>query len=428
MAQFRNTQDILDEILQKAGEPTNGNSPYETLALTYANKVHHAIIAGGNIFNVDVDEPWVWARSRYPLIMELQPAFTSGSINCTNGSATITFSTASATSLEGWHLQVTGKPTVYKITQHTANTVNAHIDSGFIDSSSTSYGFRAFKLDYEVTPAYFHIDNFNDRLDFQETAATTLSATLTHGTYTADTLLTHVVTQLGATGTASYGGAYDSVLKTFNVTASVSFKLFGASGPNVKRSILPTLGFDQLNHTGAQSYTSTYTPNRVSRLIEPLKIFSRSDGEPFIYSTDPIRMQEDFPMSQVVERAPSRFCRLTEDSSGSIWIRFNAYPKDTTKVMFDWIPQPLDLQDNAVSTPALPRGDVDTLIHGAAAYIAFDNEDSKWEGFLNLCRAGLDAMRKKNRNLLLRTGEFFGQQIPREDLKNEARKLDYGYE
>lgn len=425
MSQFRTTADILDEILQKSGEPTNGNSPYETLARTYANKVHHAIIAGGNIFELNVDEPWMWARSRFPIAFELQPAYTSGTVNITADSTDFAFTTASAVSLEGWHFQVNGKSTVYKIMNHTAGSTTAQLDSGFIDSTG-AYSFRAFKLDYEITPTYMYVDNTNDRLDFQETAATTLNATITHGAYTQSGLITHVVSRLNATGTATWSGAYDSVAKSFNLSSSVTSKLYNLSGSNYKRSILSTLGFDRIDYTGAQTYTSTYMPGQVSRLIEPFKLFA-SGCSPFIYSTDTIRMQEDYPISNVSERIPDRFCRLTEDADGSIWVRFNTYPKDKIKVTVDWIPQPIDLQDNTASRVLLPRQDVDTLIHAACAYICYDKEDSKWEGFLKLAGAGLAAMQKKNRALLFRTGEFFAQQVPREDMRGIAPKPNYGY-
>lgn len=430
MAQFRSTADILDEILQKAGEPTNGNSPFESIAVTYANKVHHAIIGGGNIFNLDVDEPWVWARSRHPIVLELEAGY-AGAVAVTNGVVNITFSSAPTSSLEGWHFQINGKSTVYKITQHTAGDVSAQLDSAIVDDSG-SYNFRAFKLDYEVSPAYMYIDNFNDKISFQETASATLSTTLTHGAYSPTALIAHVAARIDATGANSYSGTWDSVLKQFmlsrtSTTAGTLFNLLGASGSDAKRSVLPLIGFDQINHTGNTTYTSSYTPNSIARMIEPFKLFNNSMDTPFIYSSDPIKMQEDYPISQIRQRVPDRFVRLTEENDGTIWVRFNSYPKYKTKIQIDWIPTPLDLKDNAVSTPKLGRGDVDTLIHGAAAYIAFDKEDSKWEGLLNLCKAGLQAMQKKNRALLYRTGESFAQIIPRLDLTFTAKKLDYGY-
>lgn len=430
MAQFRSTADILDEILTKAGEPTNGNSNYEADALRYANKVHHAIIAGGSVFSQVVDEAWVWARAKHPIVLELQPAYTSGSCIFTVNDTGIILSSAPTISLEGWHIQANGKSTVYKIVQHTAGAVAAALDSSFVDDTG-SYAFRAFKLDYEIMPAYLIVDDFSDRIDYQESTAATVSATLTHGAYSPAALAAHAASRLTAAGGNTYGATYDSVLKQTQIsrnttTAGTYFSMLGAQGPNVRRSALPLLGYDRLNYTAGTTYSSTYVPNSVSRLIEPFKLFGNT-RQPFIYSTDSLRMQEDFPISLTREATPERFCRLTEDADGTVWVRFNSYPKFKTKVSIDWIPTPLDLQDNAASVPALPRPDVDRLIDGAAAMICFDKEDSKWESLFQLCKSGLEAMQRKNRSLLARTGEFFGQIIPRADYMDPARRMDYGY-
>lgn len=426
MSQFRTSADVIDEVLQKAGEITNGNSPYETAARTYVNKAHHAIIGGGNIFDVLVDEPWTWARAKHPITFDLQPAYTSGSVSVVNGDIDINFSTSPTASLEGWHFQLVGKPTIYKITQHTASNSAAVLDSGIVDTTG-SYTFRAFKLDYEVLPTYLYVDDFNDKMNFRQLAVN-FTATLTHGAYVPADLLSHVASRMTAAAvTATYGGSYDTVLKLHNVTSSTTFAMLGVTGAQLRRSCLPLLGFDRLDFSAAQSYTSTYTPNQISRLIEPFRIYNASDRRPFIYSSDPIKMQEDYPISLTEQRIPDRFVRLTEENDGTVRVRFNAYPGTACKVSCDWIPQPIDIQDNAASVPALPRQDVDTLIHAAAAMVAFDKNDNKWEGLLKLANAGLEAMKGKNRALLLRTGEFYGQQVPREDLRLEPRRLNYGY-
>jgi hypothetical protein len=427
VSQFRTTADILDEILQKAGEETNGNSPFETLARTYANKVHHAIIGGGSIFNLKVDEPWVWARSKKPIVLELQPAYTTGAVSCTVNDTAIVFTMAPASSLEGWHFQISGKSTVYKIVQHNAGEVTACLDSSFVDDSG-AFSFRAFKLDYEILPVYAYVDSFNDTMDFQEgTAFTTRTASFTHGAYTLSGLIAHIAARMDTAATASVSGGFDTVLKQYSVTCSSSFKMLGSTGANAKRSVLPSIGFDRIDHTAAQVYTSTYIPNGIARLIEPFKLFTGEVGNPMIYSTDPIKMQQDYPVSLTRERTPDRFVRLTEDNDGTVWVRFNCYPRYKTKIQMDWIPQPIDLQDNTVSTVLLPRGDVDTLIHGACAFIAFDKSDNKFQNFMSLTEAGLEAMKKKNHGALFRTGENFGQIVPRTDYYNPRQRLNYGY-
>lgn len=430
MAQFRTIQDISDEVLQKSGEPTNGNSPYEATVLTYLNKVHHAIIAGGNIFSTKVDEPWTWARAKYPIVLELEPAITTDTVTVTNGDINITFLTAPTQSVEGWHFQLVGRKTVYKISQHTSSITSAVLDSSVIEESGT-YNYRLFKLDYEIFPAYLYVDSWNDRIDFEEAADTPLSATLTHGSYTPTTLINHVVTKLNAAGAATYTGSYDSVLKQFTITSDLSggaiFTLLGATGTSKRRSALPLLGLDRLDHSGAAAYTSAYIVNGIARLIEPFRVFTQESNNPFIKSTDPINLELDYPIALTEEVLPSHFAQVSEDNEGTITVRFNSYPRDTAKVLIDWTPVPIDLQDNAASFPLIPRKDIDVLIHGASSFILFDKEDSKWEQMYGLCKTGLESMEKKNRSELFRTGPEFAQIIPRADLLNRPRKLRYGY-
>lgn len=432
MSQFRTAADIADEVLQKSGETTNGTSDYESLVMTYLNKVQQAIIGGGSIFALEVDEVWNWARSRWPIVLELEPPYVTGSIQVTQDDVNITFSDAPATSVEKWHIQIPGKATVYKIALHDAGDPTAQLDSSMIEETGT-YSFRAFKLDYEVLPKYIYVDSYNDKLDFVETGSTQITATLTHGSYTPDTFIAHVVAKLNAAGTnGNYTGSYDSVLKLFTLISSggggKAFSLIGATGTNRKRSSLPLLGFDQKDYSAVLTYTSTYIVNGVSRLIEPFKIFRmgfRDDRQ--ITATDGINMEIDYPLHAVAERTPEKFCFIYEDNEGSKWVRFSSYPSVRTKVLIEWIPIPRDLQDNAASIPAIPRKDIDVLIHGATTFILFDKEDDKWNGTLALAKAGLEAMQKKNRSELFRTGPKFAQITPRLDLARDKRRIDYGY-
>lgn len=428
MAQFRTSADILNEILLKSGEPTNGNSPFASRVITYANKVHHAIIGGGNIFDINVDEPWVWARSRFPIVLELLPVYNTGSAACTLDDVNVVLTSAPTDSLEGWHFQINGQGTVYKIQQHTAGSVNLMLDSAFVNASN-AYNFRIYKLDYDIIPSYMYVDNTNDRVDFSEgTASGTVAATLTHGSYTPANLIAHIASRIQTAGTKTYSGSYDSVIQKFSITQTgTAFSVLPVSGSNYTRNGMKNVGFDILDYTGAQTYTSTYTPNQVARLIEPFKLFVTDRSSPFIYSTDPIKMQQDYPIAFTTERIPDKFVRLNETPDGKVTVRFNSYPRDKTKVMIDWVPQPVDLQNNAASFPLVPRGDIDALIHGACAFIAWDKEDSKFQGFVDLTKSQLEAMKKKNHNELFRTGVNFGQMTPRLDRMQQEKYLRYGY-
>lgn len=437
MAQFRTTADILDEVLQKSGEPTNGNSPYESIVLTYLNKAHQAIIGGGSIFSLKVDEPWTWARAKNPMVLEFQPAITYGTISVTENDINVTFNSAPAVSVQGWYLQlVGGEQTIYRITQHSAGVSSATLDSNCFDATG-DYSFRVFKLDYELTPAFIYVDSQNDRLDLVEVGSTQITVSLTHGSYTPSTFISHVVARLNASGTNGlYTGSYDSVLKQFTLTSSLAggklFSLLGATGTNRRRSALPLLGLDLIDHTAANddsagTFISDYLINGISRLIEPFRIFTSETECPTITGNDPILMAQDYPIHLCDERTPSQFAKVKEDGEGTITIRLNSYPKEKLKALIDWIPIPIDLQDNTASYPLVPRKDIDVLIHAACAMVLFDKEDSKWEIMLKLAGAGLEAMEKKNRSEAFRIGDSYAQIVPRLDLANKPRKLRYGY-
>lgn len=432
MAQFRTTADIKLEVLHKAGEPINGNSSYDGKAMTYLNKAHQAIVGGGSIFSLKVDESFTWARAKNPIILELQPAFFTGTLTCVNEARSVTFSNPPTSSIEGWHVKIDGDSTVYKLTEHTASQPSGTIDSGFMGVSGT-FTFKAFKLDYEISPRYLVIDSSNDRFNFIE-VVTELTVSLTHGSYTPAELATHMTTILNAhvSTVATYTVTYDAISKQFTLLSNLSgmgavHKLLGATGTNRKRSALPVLGFDNLDYSGAASYTSTYMIGAISRLIEPFKIF-RNQNCPFITSTDPILLEQGHPLSGVRECVPELFAKITEDFSGTIIVRFNSYPKERMKVEVNWVEVPHDLQNNDASFPLIPRKEIDTLIHAAASFIMFDKSDSKFVDTIALVGKQLEAMEKKNRSELFRTGENFGQIVPRLDLTEKKRFLRYGYE
>lgn len=432
MSQFRTSADLKLEVLAKAGEPTNGNSSYDSEAMLYLNKAHQVLIGGGNIFSLEVDEAWTWARSRYPIVLELQPAITTGSITVTQNSRTITFSVAPTASVEGWFFKTEDDRTVYKITQHTASSTTATIDAGYMKSSG-SKNYRTFKLDYEIFPKYLTVDSRNDKIDFVKTGSAQITATLTHGSYTPTEYIAHVASVITAAAAGpTITGSYDAVLKLFTLTSNLSggtvFKLLGATGTNRRRSALPTLGLDLLDYTGAASYSSTYIIGGISRLVEPFRIYVRC-RDPFIYSADPARMELDYPISHIREFTPMRFARMLHDNEGSITVRFNSYPKEAMKVEINWVPIPIDLQNNDASYPIIPRADIDILIHAAATFILFDKNDDKWKDMLAAVDKQLQAMQKKNRSELFRSGENFGQIVPREDRQYLYRRFRprYGY-
>jgi hypothetical protein len=163
-------------------------------------------------------------------------------------------------------------------------------------------------------------------------------------------------------------------------------------------------------------------------MVEPMRIYRGANKEGKIYGMDAARFLLDYPLTRVEQGYPTRFVKLIEEPDGRIVVRFNNYPKELTRIELEWVPVPIDLQDNAVSVPKLPRKFIDILEYGASAYLLLEKEDSKWEQFHQLAGQKLEAAIIANRAELLKMGQFFGQTIAREDLLDRRRrKLTYGY-
>lgn len=435
MAQFRTTADYVDAVLNRAGETTSGTSPYESDALTYLNKIHYGLLAGGLIFDVNVDEAWTWARAKYPYVIELKAPITTGTITLTNGTDAGTFSSAPAVSLTGWHIRASGEKTVYRIAAHTASSTAFEIDSFYVGTTGASKNYEAFKLDYEIVPTHVYIESgINDKLDFIRTGSTEATATLTAGAYTPSALGTHVAAQIttAAGGSSTYGCTYDSVTGKFTLTSTLTggdiFKFLGATGTNVARSAWGTLGFDYSDNTSAASQVATYVLGGVTRLVGPMRAFRAGLHSRDIEGVEIRTLQEDCPLSEVAQRIPRKFAVLREGQDGRLVVRFDGYPSEAMKVEVDVIEVPLDLKDLAASVPKVPRKYSDILEYGAACFILTDKEDDKAATYMQFAKAQLLLMQAAHRAQLKRTDPNFGGITPRSDLASVKRRLRYGYD
>lgn len=111
---------------------------------------------------------------------------------------------------------------------------------------------------------YYVIDDENDRIDFEETASTELTANLTGDIYTADDLCTEIDTQLTAAGASVYTVTFDRFTGEFKLASDRAggggtFKILWSSGTNAYRSVGMTLGFDtSADDSDAASHTSDF--------------------------------------------------------------------------------------------------------------------------------------------------------------------------
>lgn len=436
MAQFRTTADLLDLALQSAGETTGGTSAYETQALNYMNRVHMAIVAGGTIpllkdQVVEIDEVFRWSKAAKPFVFELQPKVDTGTVTFTLGSEAGTFSSGPAASLAGWHIKVDGRDEWFKIASHTAAATAFEIDGAYPDATVTT-SFRAVKLDYDIVPDYLVIDSSNNKVQFQEAAGVTQTATLTSGAYTPSELATEVQTQLNTTGgTPVYTVTYSATTRKFTIASDrgggATFVLVG-NGSSAEFSAHKLLGFDDVASTNAASVESTYVLGGIARLIAPLRIHKGASLSGNIYGIDPESFQRDFPFPLIGEGYPDKFAIVGEKSDGTYTVRFNKYPVDKTRVEADHVPVPRDLKDDAASIPLLPRKYADVLQDATAFYILLDKNDDKAQIYANMVSAKLMAMVNQNRGEQQRMGDSFGQLVPRLDNSSSTsrRRLIFG--
>lgn len=451
MANFRTTPDILDGVLRRCGEitSTQGVSPWQSAALLYINQIHHTVITGGNELNVDVDEPWAFAKSRQPIVIQLNPSITAGTVSLTQGSPQGTFSGApqvngANASLQGWFLKPQGNPELYKISSHTSGSTSFFIDANFPQNTNASLSYQAFQLDYDLVSSVVSVDEQNDTLDFSEDGITQLSASLTHGSYAPATLATNIALALTSASTAgsTYTGSYDSIQRYYTFSSNAHnaslFQLWGA-GSNYYRSLWTTSGFDYSNQTGALSYTGSYPMDSVLRLTQPARLYygyqfvygQGSDGR--VENLDPVAFDAQFPLLDIRMGTPEAFTLVREKRDGTMKVRFNRYLNTTQnmRVEFEYIPFPKDLFNNSSSIPLVPRKFVRLLEFGASFYLMNDKNDPRASTYMGIAQQTLNAMLRENRRELERTGKQFGNIVARPDLMPSKRHLRlnvYGYD
>ena len=420
MANLRSTNDVKKFALARAGELTDGTSSYDSDALEFIIEAHRNIIGGSNLFNLSTNEPWIWAKSRYPIILNLQPKQT-GACSLTQNSESGTFSVGPTPSLKGWFLKIDGRDSVFQIAEHTAGATAFELDADYPDDTGASLNFRAFKLDYDLVPDQIIIDSENDKIDFEETASTELTSTLTHGTYSPSELATEIKTQMDTDGASVYTVSFASDTRKFTIVSDGAggggiLTLLGSTGTNSHRHTLPNLGYTQEDKSAALTYTSDQPLHAIERLPEPLSVH-RSNDEPKnkIFEIDPKLMSLEHQLHLIREEIPTRFATVRKKPDGTLVIRFNAYPAEITRVEIPWIPEPLDLKDNSTSEPLLPVNFRSILAYGAAHFIAEDRADDKATSFLAKAVAELQAMIQQVRKQHSGNNPNYGRLIPRRD-------------
>lgn len=125
-----------------------------------------------------------------------------------------------------------------------------HLEPDAPNGNHFSVGKQNVQLAYTAGYGTFEIlAGVNDKLDFEETADSELTATVADGIYTASDLGTALDTALEASGASSYTTTYDYFTGKFKIVSDLAggggtFKILWNGGTNIETGIGRTLGFD----------------------------------------------------------------------------------------------------------------------------------------------------------------------------------------
>lgn len=420
MSFLRDTHALKKEVLNICGELDDGTSHFDSIVVDRLNALYQGLLAGGNEFGIDIAEPWVWAQSKRPILLTLLPNYNTTNAVMTQGSFNASFSAAPTISLEGYFLRLTNLDDIYRIAHHTASQTAFTLDQPYIQPSGT-FGFEAFKLDYDLIDNTVIIDQYNDSIDFRENASVTLTAVLTHGSYTPTTLCAEIKSQMEIQGAETYTISFNSITRKFTIAQGGAYlDLRFASGPSVDISASEVLGYDMDDYTGALSYVSPYSLNAITRLTAPAAMYREAPAyytspkdAGKIFLIDNNTFLREYPLNRLRKDMPDRMCIVGQTPQGLWKVRFNQSPTESIRAEINYIPVRRKLVDNTSSYPVLPGANTDYLVFGAAHFVLLEKTDSKAEMYGQLAEAKLRALVNDNRKNLQLSGINYGKLIPR---------------
>lgn len=142
---YQFTADLLTDILFRTNAESTGD--FDAAALRYLNRAYFAVCGGGQEFSPDLHEEWLWLKSQPPGVLTLLPEVTTGTVTVTNNSAAMTFSSAPAVSVAGYHFKVATHADIFRVSAHVATSISATLDGVYTGPSGSglTYGLRKYE-------------------------------------------------------------------------------------------------------------------------------------------------------------------------------------------------------------------------------------------------------------------------------------------
>ena len=429
MANYQNGSDLVSSVLNVCGELTDGTSSFQADALVYLNLAYKGVLTGGNIYGIDVADPWPWALSKRPISITLQPAIQNITVTVTQLSYTVTFSAppqdpyGNNISVKGWWLNaIQGREEWFQITSHAVGSTTAQIDVPYTEASVANTTCKLILLDYDLVDNSVVIESSNCYIDFTENDGSAHTATLAQGIYTPDSFVTLVAAALNAAsaGAQVYSASWNAVTRLFTWSSNKSFQLNNASGTYASVSASEVMGLDCTDLTGASSYTSVYPLNAINRLTSPMLCYRKPNtpwrnpkNEGKIYELSFNTFVREYPLTMLVAGTPDKFTVVKRAPNGIVTVRFNGYFYVPSKVEVGYIPVYRALQNNTASIPVLPEEHRKYLVDAAAGMLMHDKVDSRRLEREGLAKAGLQALQHSSRKELSLVGISYGKLVPR---------------
>ena len=101
MAQLKTLTEIREDVLYRAGEQTNDQSDFYDKSLEYINRARLDLIKGISPLDPMKRVDFNWAIEYPPSNFTIQPMVDDGTVSVTQGSSTITFSSAPS-NIKNW--------------------------------------------------------------------------------------------------------------------------------------------------------------------------------------------------------------------------------------------------------------------------------------------------------------------------------------
>ena len=155
MANLTLTSDLLEDALDRAGEPTDGTSDYATRALVYLNVVLRSLILGGPFGSSDgrgfvipvID--WAWAKKN-PRGVFNTVAPVRATVTLTQDSTAARFAVAPGTNLSGYHLKPVGSAVTMKLVSRDLGDQALYVLDAPYPDASGSVSVDVVKIEYQL--------------------------------------------------------------------------------------------------------------------------------------------------------------------------------------------------------------------------------------------------------------------------------------